>query len=407
MMPTRRSPVPSSHAPSPVDPLAHERALLGPLEVFELTGRSMADAHGSLGERLGEVVREIAARRWAKTSPKKRAGQIRIARRVRAACASHGRGKSAAKSLATEAIVAALAEYQAAVAAWGEGCQLERVLVDAEEVDGTPITPLDLAYWLQDDNTGCQTGLVRVARSEVLVWHTEEDTIGDFDRSRVACFRVGQRQWFTFLYPTLLPGPAFGWQADRFQAIDSLHVRRSADDAGLLSGVISWLSWRLGNEVDTAELVAACLPSIDACAINVVRREGDAVTAEIIQFGQNAVAARSLPKPAGRFCVQVNAMEPAPAKLKRLEGLAASERGRYENRIARATEKLSQREAPWTAQALVEMLACRRGGGYAMANRDVKSYCVGRFTSDAFELYVQSGAALKGDRYQPQWSYRV
>ena len=56
-----------------------------------------------------------------------------------------------------------------------------------------------------------------------------------------------------------------------------------------------------------------------------------------------------------------------------------------------------------TPQVVLELLASRRGGEYAYANADVKAHCVGVTGRERMELYVQSGAALPGDQYQPQF----
>jgi hypothetical protein len=53
-----------------------------------------------------------------------------------------------------------------------------------------PLGQIDLAMFLQNDCTGCQTGMYRAQDGSVVLWHTEEDVEDEpgsgFDLLRIA-----------------------------------------------------------------------------------------------------------------------------------------------------------------------------------------------------------------------------
>ena len=295
-----------------------------------------------------------------------------------------------------------LREYLACLDAWTRESGLESVL-RGQTAGGVAVTARELALWLQDDNTGCQTGLLRLAGGDVLFWHTEEDTIGHFDRPRLAALTVGKQTWHAFLYPYLLPGPAFGWQSGCFHAVDSLHIRRN--NFGALTSVAAWLAWRLGGEVDPAELFHLC-PFIDGCAIQRVVRSPGGVAASVQELGRDFRARRHAARAGGQPAVsgQLRAAVRQPAG----PGGGArrtAERERYCARLERTEQAVRElvRAGQATPQRILKLLASRSGGSYAYANADVKAHCVGVASRESIVLHVGSGAALAGDDYGPQF----
>jgi hypothetical protein len=298
-----------------------------------------------------------------------------------------------------------IGEYLACLAAWSAGARLAACLKDSHAVGGRHVSAEELALWLQDDNAGCQTGLARLDDGGVLFWHTEEDTIGYFDRPRLASITVAGRWWHAFLYPYLMPGPAFGFSRGSFHAVDSLHVRRCRDDTGSLTCVASWLVWRLGGELPARTIIEALAPYLDGCAINVVQNRAGRVNASVHEFGGRHVQSRELPGSAGSLLFQANAVSDEASPLAGEQGLSKVERGRYRARSERtrqAVGRLAERDAA-SPYAILRLLASRRGGSYAYANEDVKAHCVGIADGDGWELYVAPGSASPGDRYLPQF----
>ncbi len=371
---------------------------------LSIVAPTLADAHCQLGQRLRAVIRDVVTRRMHSTNSAALAEQIALARRCRthllnlAARRANSHGRS-------DVLALAIVEYFSCLAAWGNAAGLERSAQRAASVDGQTISAADLAFWLQDDNTGCQTGMLRLADASVLFWHTEEDTIGYFDRARIVSFQIGEQQLHSLIYPYLIPGPAFGWSPGVFQAIDSLHVRRAPSDVGCPTCVASWLTWRLAGQLPPRRVLLALRPFVDACAINVIDVRTRQVTATIHEIGHRHVCSRSLPRVAGAWQFQPNAVSESATPLLADEALPLGERARYDARTQRtcvAVSKVLASGVP-TADDIVQLLASRRGGSYAYANADVKTHCVGQASPGRIELYAAPGAATVDDCYCPQF----
>lgn len=369
--------------------------------VVPIVAPTMPEAHYELGRRVGEAVRRVVARRVASTPRRLLLRQLRGAR----ACRSFLDACAARKSL-PDVLRDGLMDYALSLAAWTEAARPARAL-DRIVLDGTPVTADELTFWLQDDNTGCQTGLYRRSDGGVLFWHAEEDTIGFFDRPRIAAFDVAGRRASAFLYPYLLPGPAFGWSDDEFHAVDSLSTRGPNSSAGMLTSVACWLSWRLGARIDLGQLARALRPFADGCAIHRVARRGSYVVGEKVEIGGRHILRTRLPASPGRHTFQVNLVSDPSSPLAGAERLSARSRTPYENRVARMHRVLDALRAGGDRlepTGIVHLMASRAGGGYAWANADVKAHCVGIMTEGDFQLHVRGGAARAGDRYSPQWA---
>ena len=286
--------------------LQRERRRLGPLRLVAIEAPSLAAAHGKLGAELSQPIRRTTQRRMRATPAADFARQIAATR----SCLTRLENR-AGSQLTPPILQQGLGEYRDCLQAWTQGSELAAVL-NGQAVDGRPVTALELALWLQDDNTGCQTGMLRLAGGDVLFWHTEEDTIGYFDRPRLAAMNVRGQAWHAFLYPYLLPGPAFGWHAGCFHAVDSLHVRRA--EHGAPTCIAAWLAWRFGSAA-YADLVRLC-PFIDACAIGRVERTPDGPVASVQEIAWLDASHRQLPRIAGRLLFQANCIERAGSRLR-------------------------------------------------------------------------------------------
>jgi len=375
--------------------LQQERRKLGPIQHIQIEAPTLAQAHGKLGRQLGPVICRVARRRLKATPPAEFEQQITAVRDCRRRLDAR-----AASQLTKPVLRQGVEEYLKSLDAWAAGSELKSV-VSGQAVGGRPVTAEELALWLQDDNRGCQTCLVRLAGGDVLFCHTEEDTIGDFDLPRLAELQAGGQAWHAFLYPTLLPGPAFGWHSGYFHAVDSLHLRRP--EHGAPTAVAAWLAWRFGSAA-YGDLVRLC-PFIDGCAINRVERTAEGVSASVQELGWLDTSVRELSSVRGKMLFQANCVERLPSRLSRREALSAADRGRYCARGERAREAIAElaKQGEVSPQRIVDLLASKTGGAYANANADVKAHCVGVASAERIELYVQSGPALAGDVYQPQF----
>ncbi len=354
--------------------LEEHRRDLGPVEEHHVSARAMPEAHRLLGEKLREPARKAIRARLADTGAEKLARELDYSRGCRKVMEARP----------------ALAEFLECLEAWSEGVGLAAIAPSSP----VAVTSSELALWAQDDNTGCVTGMLRLGDGAVLLWHDEEDTIGYMDRPRLVSFDVAGWRASAFLYPYLLPGPAFGWGPNQLHALDSLFTKRSAP--GTLTGAASWLLWKAGADLDAAEALDELAPFADGCAVNLVRWDGAAVTAEVHEFGGPRRTRRALAKRRGSLTLQANAFHrPSPA-----EALTKKERGLYERRVERGRLAIEAMEKP-SGETILGLLSGRRGGAYAFANTDVYAHVVARVAPAGLEVHVGSGAALAGDLYAP------
>ncbi len=369
------------------------------LNRIELHADTMVAAHAQLGDQLQKVIRRVAKARLRANSASKFEQQIRTTRRCREHLLDIAQQSDRAETL-RQAIV----EYLAALDAWSDAAGLEQCVPKNCAVDGQWVRGYELGLWLQDDNVGCQTGLLRRKDGSVLFWHTEEDTIGYFDHPRLITFHVKEQLWVSFLYPYLLPGPAFGWHAGKFHAIDSLDMRRTSDDRGCFTCVASWLAWRLGKTLDITEVIDALMPFVDGCAMNVIEVKAGQTIAATHELGRTRRVSRALATRSGSFSLQANMVAKEKCSLFKEEGLSRAERLKYVNRVERATNAVQQvrHEREMQPEDVIAMLSSRRGGNYANANEDVKAYCVGVASREGIEVSVHPGWAQPHHLYRPE-----
>lgn len=374
------------------------------LIVLETLAPSFPDAHGVLGRKLGPNIRQVAKSRAGAASAEALAAQ-----RVQAGAAIAHLGRVAAGRGSPQAIRGAVEEYLGSLEAWADGAGL---VAAAEGTGLAGWRPVEIALWLQDDNSGCVTGSLRRPDGGLVVWHTEEDTIGFFDAPRVWEVEAGGISRAAFLYPYLLPGPAFGWSPEQIQAIDSLHTRRP-EGSCCPSSAASWVVWRLGIEVEAEQVVKALAPFSDGTAIHQFRRgrEGAAPERSIIEFGGTVHAVRREEAAADpTFFLQANCVA-ASGAMREAEDLPPEDRELYVSRLARLAEllrpDLAHATGPRPDDALRWLCDTEVGGEYAMSNVDVKAYLVAELSADgSMRLFVGAGPAKPGHVFAPQWNYR-
>ncbi len=85
----------------------------------------------------------------------------------------------------------------------------------------------------------------------------------------------------------------------QIHAVDSLHTRRDQPFEGTLSGVASWLVWRIGPEVPARAILLALAPFVDGCAIHVARAAEGRVSVETHEIAGRVVQTRRLGARAG------------------------------------------------------------------------------------------------------------
>lgn len=393
---------PAITAPRPEQP----RTSQGVLTVRELRASSLVAGHRALGAWLAEPARRAVGLRIAAVGADELARQIGAARACRGFMIGCGRRAGTPLLLRR-----AIDEYFACLDAWSRAAGLaacaERVpKVAGLRVAGLQISAEDLGMWAQDDNTGCQTGMIRRADRSVMLWHTEEDTIGYIDAPRLATLCVDGVARSAFIYPYLLPGPAFGWSGEQVHAVDSLHVRDAAAPVGAYTALASWLVWRLGPELEVRAIARALVPFVDGCAIHVVRCTGRTPSAEVLELGARQVQRRVLRAQAGAIEAQANAVIDGASALARREGMRERQRRLYVRRVERARAAMAAicaQPGGASPEAVLRLLADRRGGGYANANSDVFGHCLAVVSAAGLRVQVGAGPVQVGARYDARW----
>jgi hypothetical protein len=350
------------------------------LELIEIEAADWPAAHAALGAQLRQPIARVIERRLAATS----AEDLRVQLETIRASRTHLERKAAA---APDTLHRALHVYLASLAAWAQGADLAALCPLAER-HGAAFGADELALWLQDDNTGCQTGVLRASDGTVLLWHTEEDTIGYFDRARIVEMQVGSARRGAFLYPYLMPGPAFGWWTRGLLAYDTLSVRRS-ESGGTPTSTLSWLLWHAQGELEPLGTARALAPFLDGGAFTLVARGDGGVTAQVVEVGGELAVSSVLGAAPGARCLQVNMV--SSRALAAIETLDDAGRAPYRERLERAEKQLAARAAD--EAALQAMLASGEGGEWAFANPDVVAHLVARVSREELTLRVGVGPA--------------
>ena len=388
----------------------HERRLvrqakkqLGPITSLDCRDVDTVRAHQQLGQAARAQIHKILARRFDTLGDQSQGiAQIRRARKYQAAL----QGKLQIGGLAIS-IQQAIRQYQASLAAWSQGAGLVDFCHPTlpKTVDGLPVSAGELATLLQEDEVGCQTGVIREHSGAVILWHSEEDyeeTPGQrFDKLRLFFFKAADdRIAGGFVYPDLLPGPTFGWQAGGFaQAIDTLHVRPAEFEDAILPNCLAWLSLYLGPQVSRRELAAQLGPFQGGYSLTCIYQQAGLVHVEKVEFANQQVASCSLGSKAGDYLFQTNVIRDLSQPIAAEEQTSPQGRSWNEQRLVR-TDRLIRpvQQASQPLEAVLKMLRSSRGGEAAYSNRDVKAYFIGRMTAENTSIRVGSGAALIGDK---------
>jgi hypothetical protein len=379
----------------------------GGFTFLDLTQYDLQTAHWHLGVHVSQQVQKILAMRLDQLEPSKCCRLIQQARICENTLTARLADQHLDKSLRT-----AVQEYMDCLAAWARGAGLadftHPVLKSYQ-----PMSLMNLALFLQHDSAGCQTGMYRQANGSVILWHSEEDIedeIGNrFDQLRLATFNVGNIdhpvRMHAFIYPDLLPGPAFGWREDGYaQAVDTLHTRKAAgQEAGMLANIATWLTLRLGPGCDPRRVVEDMSPYFDGYALNVVRNRDGKVKAEKYEFAENHVLAGFLGDLPGDYLFQVNIFSRnSPAWVKEVEYLDPEDHELYRERERVTRENLLSKDHRAgdadDMRFFFEMMTDCTGSIWSYANIHVKAYFILRQTMHGIELWYSHGPALRSDQ---------
>ncbi len=320
--------------------------------------------------------------------------------------------EKAADAHIDERLRTAVCEYLQCLSAWADGAGLEHfkhsVLASLQ-----PLGRIDLAMFLQNDCTGCQTGMYRSPDGSVVLWHTEEDVEDEpgsgFDSLRIAKFNLGDRDhpvlMHAFIYPDLLPGPAFGWRSDGFaQAVDKLHIRHFPDlKAGILTNVVTWLTLRLGPDMDSKEIIESLQPYYDGYAVNTVYSQAGGVQAHKYEFASDRIISSHLDEQPNSYLFQVNIFsDRAHPWVAELEDLHPDWCELYQQRVERAMVALQIMDGKpgmtGEMRFFFNMITSQVGDDdWSYANKDVKAYFIHHQSTHCAEIWLGHGPALPDD----------
>jgi len=389
------------------------KARLGRLVFLDYTSGATEDAHQSLGAEVKLQVHKILRDKFDHMEKSLLLDQVRQVRSCYAILAERSNSKKISPPIRS-----AIAEYLRCLDAWSSGAELSTFYHPALSkftFDRKHLTALDLALLLQHDNAGCQTGIYRQLDGSVILWHTEEDGEGleggRFDKLRILSLKVQDGasdcvDIHAFIYPDLLPGPAFAWRSDGFvQAVDSLLLKPNLlKNGGVLANVASWLTLRLGHQAKPEEVLQALQPYFDGYALNTIGMELGRVHASKYEFFADRIIPYVLPEEPGSYLFQVNVFtQQQGLDLLNQEKLSAEERKVFEDRVQRTRRILRRNESDASSpQAGMKffkgMVASRSGNEWGYSNPDVKAWFISRVASNGTEIWLGNGPPLPGDQ---------
>jgi hypothetical protein len=391
---------------SSLDTLLAAKETYGEVLFLDYRDTDLVTAHRRLGEEVSEQVLKILGRKIKSLKPNSFYREIRLVRAVLQSAHMKIEGGQI-----HAAIVRALQEYLDCLNAWSEGAGLRQAVEQfggEGVVDGRLVTPLEMGLYLQNDNTGCQTGVFREMDGSVILWHTEEDVENEpaerFDRSRIAMFRLpeenGRIEACAFIYPDLLPGPAYSWRQDQYLlAVDALYLKPYENTAVLLGNMACWILFRLGRTISAYETIHDLGPFYDGYSVLVLASSDDGrVNAERMEFAGDQINRTTLPTEPASHLFQVNILSTRSGPLAFYENIDVEGRNSIEARLKRTARWFEHlRTLADPLHCCRRLVASRIGGSSAYANPDVKSYFLARITGKMLTAWVGSGPALKTD----------
>jgi len=387
------------------------KSRLGPIQFLDFTHLELAQAHLELGKQVNEQVWRNLDWRLSEIKPRRLEARIKQARE----CWSSLQARRKRREVA-ELLRIAIEDYMVCLEAWAEGLDLAHYshpALNASVTCGGPMAPYELALVLQHDNVGCQTGMYRYASGSVQLWHTEEDVDRKsgirFDKLRIAKLQIGNGsqalRFHTFVYPDLMPGPAFSWREEGYvQAIDTLLLNNPPRIiGGMLANIVCWLAIRLGVSISTMDMLESMHPFLDGYAMNLIWQEGRNIKAARYEFAGNLIIKSCLADDNGSYLFQVNNFsDRTNTSMRVMEALSERTERAMSKRVDRTVQVLDKINASANGTSLhtrhfFRLVASRAGREWAYANKDVKAYFLCQAKPDEMEIWLGAGPAGRED----------
>jgi hypothetical protein len=389
-----------------IETLRKVKVDLGDLVWLDFTKDDLQTGYYRLGQHVSEQVHKILRQRIESQSVEKMHQLLNQAR----ACKTTLFNKIEDRRI-DEPIHSGLHEYMACLTAWSEGVGLASFQHPALAA-GASLSAIDLAFFLQNDSAGCQTGMYRAADRSVILWHTEEDIEqapgSGFDELRIASFKLAEGNppltMHAFIYPELLPGPAFGWRSDGYaQAADLLYIKPAPENfVGTLANIATWLTLQLGSAVSAGEVIRCLSPYYGGYALNVVQAQAGMVKAEKFEFGADLVIPYVLDNTEGSFLYQANIFTNGDdPRVKQKEALLPTDRNWFVRRLDYTASVMKsmpgQSASSDPMRFFHDLLSTQNAGGGSYSNKDVKAWFIYRQWQQGAEIWIGNGPALPND----------
>jgi len=383
---------------------------LGPIEVLGFYELSLKEGY----RKLGLEVRDVA-RRYAESFLDRDDAEMTHKKL--------GFGEQCVKALVAKMedcdipqVKTALSDYMTALKSWSDAIDFSSIDHPAvakllEEGRTTEEANMIIGLSLQNDNVGCVSGLMRGEDGEILFWHNEEiieDEPGErVDKARIVRLNgIGGREYYSFVYPDLLPGAGFSFARDIFISVDAQHTTEDQEPR-ILANTATWVISYLGNAYDPYETLNSLAPFVDGYVINYARIVGQKVLGGKVEFALDTVGRVDLPSNTGEYLISTNIYTQdgnvAVAGREEISPEALEwniDRQGLSHRSLHLMELLTKRTAP-TTEDLSRLLAFTATGLFgedkAYANKDVKANVVGSISTKGVQISVSAGPALKGE----------
>jgi len=304
----------------------------------------------------------------------------------------------------------AMEAYLASLKAWADGACLDDLVAGQMadlRIEGRPVTATDLGHLFQTETIGCQTGMLRDAEGGVYFWHTEEDrdlpTSPRFDRLRLFTCKASPQApsptMTAFIYPDLMPGPAFGWCGPGYiQGVDAFYLDTETDLPGVPANAVTWICLHLGGAIPASRIVESLAPIHSGYVLSSLTRRERRVQAWVTEFLGNASLTEGLDDFPGAMLFRVNMLSQALAQgSPGRENLPPELRQALEarvGRVRRTLERMAGVGCDWDA-FLNRLLASRVGGEFATSNPSVKASFLARMSADQTSYQVSPGPGIR------------
>lgn len=367
----------------------------GGINYQDIRAKDWADAHFQLGQLFKSEINQIAADRFSEPG-----FDLKFQADLANLCLGFLQTK-----LDDVQVGGLIKLYLICLEAWANGCCLQAASYG--------LSKLELALILQNDVVGCITTLIRNSADNVHLVHSEEDVSGTINKPTVIHFSIQKdgevaQKITSFIYPALLPGPAFSFSEKMVMANDFLYTNHCQDyfknkQPFCLINILTWILF-ITQDYALAETYASKLmPFVDGNAINLVNLEAKTVGSQLIieaksiEIAGDQLKVKELPIEPESYQVQVNIFnQPASLICQNNEDVNADKKLLLSERVE-IIKRFLKNNLNLPFPKIASFQALQEGGSFAPANRDVKA----TFLADIFpaktEFKIVAGPLLSTD----------